>query len=92
MTSSSQRHGKGPNVHALPGLCRAQIASAAGHPNAHSVVASVNCAGVTPAGSASPASTPSSSGSSTHGASNSGPATTDGAPGAGGAGKGHGRP
>ena len=91
MTSGpSQRLGNGPNVHALPGLCRAQIASA-GHPNPHSVVASVNCSGVTPAGPGSSDSSPTPSASSAHGSSNGTPATAGGAPGTGGGGNGHGR-
>jgi hypothetical protein len=48
-TGSSNRQGNGPNSHAFPGLCRAQIASA-GHPDANSVVPGINCSGVTPAG------------------------------------------
>jgi hypothetical protein len=87
----SQRQGNGPNVHALPGLCRAQIASA-GHPNAHSVVSSVNCSGVTPAGSGSPDSSPTSSASSADGPSNGAPGSADGTQGTGGAEHGHGRP
>jgi hypothetical protein len=51
-TGSSNRQGHGPNSHAFPGLCRAQIASA-GHPNSNSVVPHVNCQDVTPTGGAS---------------------------------------
>lgn len=68
---SSNRQGNGPNAHAFPGLCRAQIASAE-HPNANSVVPGIDCSGVTPAGGGSgttsgpdhPTGPPSSSGSS----------------------------
>jgi hypothetical protein len=48
-TVNNNRQGNGPNPHAFPGLCRAQIASA-GHPNTNSVVPHVNCTNVTPAG------------------------------------------
>ena len=51
-SGSSNRQGNGPNSHAFPGLCRAQIASA-GHPNSNSVVPGINCANVTPAGGGS---------------------------------------
>jgi hypothetical protein len=46
---STNRQGNGPNPHAFPGLCRAQIASA-GHPNANSVVPTIHCGSVTPVG------------------------------------------
>jgi hypothetical protein len=90
-SGSSQRQGNGPNVHALPGLCRAQIASA-GHPNAHSVVSSVDCSGVTPAGSGSPDSSPTSSDSSADGLSDGEPTPAGGTLGTGGAEHGHSRP
>jgi hypothetical protein len=50
-TVTSNRQGNGPSPNALPGLCRAKIASD-GHPNANSVLNTINCTGVTPAGGA----------------------------------------
>jgi hypothetical protein len=60
-TGSSNRQGNGPNSHAFPGLCRAQIASAP-HPNSNSVVPGINCANVTPAGGGSTTDTSGTSG------------------------------
>lgn len=85
-SGTSQRQGKGPNVDALPGLCRAQIASA-GHPNPNSVVPSINCSGVTPAG---PASSSTSSSPTGHDASSG--ASAGGTNGVGAVDSGRGRP
>ena len=72
-SGASKREGHGPNIHALPGLCRAQIASA-GHPNAHSVVPTINCSGVTPAGHTASAPASTSLEATSHGTSDSEPA------------------
>ena len=87
-SGTSKRQGHGPNIHALPGLCRAQIASA-GHPNAHSVVPTINCSGVTPAGHTASDSASTSSEATSHGTSNSAPA---GGSHGGASSNGHGRP